>query len=98
MLFSKHPTLASQQDEPIVTVKANTYNLAVVLFASLGSFTYGYSSSIIASVFGLPSFFEYFNLSLTGPKATEANDIIGGIELSYQMLLIKEYLTELTKG
>ncbi|KAH8690341.1 general substrate transporter, partial [Talaromyces proteolyticus] len=53
------------------------YNLTVVLFASLGSFSYGYSSSIIASVFGLPSFFSYFNLSLIGPNATKANDIIG---------------------
>lgn len=95
MIFSKRP--ADQQDEVTVTVKANAFNLTVVLFASLGSFTYGYSSSIIASVFGLPSFFGYFNLSLTGPKATEANDIIGGTVSPYQILFNMNYLSNLTR-
>jgi hypothetical protein len=60
------------------SAKANTYNFIVVFFAALGSFTYGYNSSIIGSVFGLPAFWAYFNLSLTGPNAKEGNDIIGG--------------------
>lgn len=63
--------------------KANTYNFSVVFFAALGSFTYGYNSSIIGSVFGLPAFWEYFDLSLTGPNAKEGNDIIGGKESSF---------------
>jgi hypothetical protein len=95
MAFMTRPT--DRQDDIAVTVKANKFNLAVILFASLGSFTYGYSSSIIASVFGLPSFFEYFNLSLTGPKATDANQIIGGTVLPTQVLLTKDYFSNLTR-
>lgn len=58
--------------------KGNSYNFMVVFFAALGSFTYGFSSSIIGTVFGLQPFFDYFNLSLTGPNAKHGNDIIGG--------------------
>jgi hypothetical protein len=60
------------------SAKANTYNFYVVFFSALGSFTYGYNSSIIGAVFGLPSFFAYFDISLTGPNAKEGNEIIGG--------------------
>lgn len=60
------------------SAKANTYNFYVVFFSALGSFTYGYNSSIIGSVFGLPAFWDYFDISLTGPNAKEGNDIIGG--------------------
>jgi hypothetical protein len=55
--------------------KGNSYNFIVVFFAALGSFTYGFSSSIIGAVFGLSSFYDYFNISL---KTSEGNDIIGG--------------------
>lgn len=58
--------------------KGNVYNFMVVFFAALGSFTYGFSSSIIGAVFGLEAFFVYFNISLTGPNAAEGNRIIGG--------------------
>jgi hypothetical protein len=51
----------------------NAYNFVIVFTVALGSFTYGYNSSIIGSVFGLPSFFKYFNLSLDGTSA-----IVGG--------------------
>jgi hypothetical protein len=60
------------------SAKANTYNFYVVFFSALGSFTYGYNSSIIGSVFGLPAFWDYFDISLTGPNAKQGNDIIGG--------------------
>lgn len=60
------------------SAKANTYNFYVVFFSALGSFTYGYNSSIIGSVFGLPAFWDYFDISLTGPNAKKGNDIIGG--------------------
>jgi hypothetical protein len=60
------------------SAKGNGYNFLVVFFAALGSFTYGYNSSIIASIFGLPAFFEYFNIELNGPHAAEGNRIIGG--------------------
>ncbi|OBT97454.1 hypothetical protein VE01_04367 [Pseudogymnoascus verrucosus] len=77
ILFRKQQLAVDQMDGISGLTKANAYNYTVVLFASLGSFTYGYSSSIIASIFGLPSFFDYFNLSLSGPNAKEGNDIIG---------------------
>ena len=55
----------------------NRYNFIIVFFVALGSFTYGYNSAIMGSVIGLPSFFNYFNLSLTGPNASKGNQIIG---------------------
>lgn len=58
--------------------KGNRYNFMVVFFAALGSFTYGFNSAIVGTVFGLPSFFNYFNISLTGPNATKGNQYIGG--------------------
>lgn len=73
------------------SAKGNSYNFLVVFFAALGSFTYGYNSSIIASVFGLPAFFAYFNISLDGPHAAEGNRIIGGEIL----FLYKLYLPNL---
>ncbi|KAL9563120.1 hypothetical protein ACKAV7_012862 [Fusarium commune] len=58
-------------------VPATRYNFAIVFFVALGSFTYGFNASIMGTVFGLSSFFSYFNLSLTGPEADYANTIIG---------------------
>jgi MFS family permease len=55
--------------------RGNSYNFLIVFTVALGSFTYGYSSAIIGSVFGLPSFFSYFNLSLSGSNSAR---IIGG--------------------
>jgi hypothetical protein len=52
-----------------------SYNFIVVFFAALGSFTYGFSSSIIGAVFGLQEFFNYFNIDLA---TKEGNDIIAG--------------------
>jgi hypothetical protein len=69
---------AKEAVEATPAAKANTYNFLVVFFAALGSFTYGYNSSIIGSVFGLPAFWDYFDISLTGPNAQKGNDIIGG--------------------
>lgn len=54
----------------------NAYNYAIVFTVALGSFTYGFNSSIIGTVFGLPSFFTYFNLSLAG---SDSASIIGGM-------------------
>lgn len=45
--------------------KANKYNFAVAFFVALGSFTYGFNSSIIGAVIGQPSFYSYFNFSAT---------------------------------
>jgi hypothetical protein len=54
---------------------SNAYNFLIVFTVALGSFTYGFNSSIIGAVFGLPSFFSYFNLTLDGK---ESAPIIGG--------------------
>ena len=62
-------------DQLVHGAQGNSYNFIVVFFAALGSFTYGYSSSIIGSVFGLPQFFNYFDISLTGENANEGNNV-----------------------
>lgn len=59
--------------------EGNRYNYLIVFFVALGSFTYGYNSAIIGSVLGLPSFFNYFNIELTGPNAAYGNRITGGM-------------------
>jgi MFS family permease len=39
------------------------YILGILVFMSLGSFSYGYASAIIATTLGQPSFNEYFELA-----------------------------------
>lgn len=72
-----------------------SYNYSVVFFAALGaiyitegkshlltptgSLTYGFCNSVIGSVLGLPSFFEYFDLDTTGPAASKVNAIVGAM-------------------
>jgi uncharacterized membrane protein len=58
--------------------QGNLYNYLVIFTVALGSFTYGFTSSIIGAVFGLPAFFDYFSLSLSGSSSA---DIIGGMFL-----------------
>lgn len=57
----------------------NPYNLAIVLFTALGSYTYGFNSSIIASVTGLPSFSTYYGLVTDGSNAAWSARMIGGM-------------------
>ena len=52
--------------------------ISIVLSSTLGSFTYGFNSSIMGTVLGLASFYTYFNLDLKGDRASYANSIIGG--------------------
>lgn len=54
---------------------SNRYNNVVVLFVALGSFTYGFNSSIVASFTGLPSFNDYFDFT---EKVTYAENMLGG--------------------
>ncbi|KAI3584180.1 general substrate transporter [Fusarium oxysporum f. sp. albedinis] len=61
----------------------NQYNVAVVLFTAFGSFAYGFNSSIIASATGLPSFWSYFNLTTSGPRAAWSIQMIGGMNSLY---------------
>ncbi|RSM18688.1 hypothetical protein CDV31_002408 [Fusarium ambrosium] len=61
---------------------SSVYNFLAVLTSGLGSFMYGFNSSIIGSIFGLPGFFEYFDLTLTGkdsaPIIGAANGLFAG--------------------
>ncbi|RKK27588.1 hypothetical protein BFJ66_g16131 [Fusarium oxysporum f. sp. cepae] len=50
------------------------YNVLIVTFVALGSFTYGFNSAIMGVVIGLPEFFRYFNISLDN---NEGNSITG---------------------
>jgi MFS family permease len=56
---------------------ASQYNFLVVFLVTFGSLTYGYNSAIIGAVIGLPSFFTYFKISLTGPNAAQGSRITG---------------------
>lgn len=55
----------------------NSFNFLIVFVVALGSYTFGYSNAIVGAVFGLPSFFAYFNISLESDSA-RVNQIVGG--------------------
>lgn len=57
----------------------NKYNIAIIFFVALGSFTYGFNSAIIGSVYGLASFLDYFGLNAVGDNAARANHLLGGL-------------------
>ncbi|KAK4870073.1 hypothetical protein LT330_005127 [Penicillium expansum] len=59
--------------------RTTSYNLLVVLFVALGSFTYGFNSSIVASFTALPSFYAYFDLSSSGPRAGYTRQMVGAM-------------------
>jgi hypothetical protein len=71
----------------MAVIQASRYNIMVVFFVTLGSFTYGFNSSIMGTVFGLNAFYAYFNLDTTGPNAAYANNILGG-----NFLILFEYI------
>ncbi|OQV08812.1 hypothetical protein CLAIMM_13028 isoform 2 [Cladophialophora immunda] len=52
--------------------------LFIVLFVALGSLTYGYCASIIATTLGQPSFISYFDLD-TRSNATDLTGAINGL-------------------
>ncbi|KAF5677817.1 quinate permease [Fusarium heterosporum] len=54
-----------------------SFTNVIVLVASFGSLTFGFSNSVIGSVLGLGSFNAYFNLSTTGDNAAKTNAILG---------------------
>lgn len=59
----------------------NRFNFTLVFFVALGSLTYGFSSAVIGSVLGLPSFLNYFDLNTTGSNADSerASSLTGGV-------------------
>lgn len=50
--------------------------LQVVLIASIGSLTYGYTISILGNALSKPAFYEYMGLETTGPTAGHTNSLI----------------------
>ncbi|EPE08408.1 general substrate transporter [Ophiostoma piceae UAMH 11346] len=58
-------------------VTTTWYNVGIVFFVALGSFTYGFNSSIMGTVFGLSSFFDYFNLPQAGSGTGYTSSIEG---------------------
>lgn len=62
-----------------VGAKANRYNVLIAFFVTLGSFTYGFNSSVTAGVIGLPSFFEYIGIDIT---TSSGNSTLGGASCS----------------
>ncbi|OAL36712.1 hypothetical protein AYO20_04044 [Fonsecaea nubica] len=62
----------------IMALSPSAIRLLIVLFVALGSLTYGYSASIIATTLGQPSFIAYFELD-TRSNATQLTGAINGL-------------------
>ncbi|RGP78260.1 hypothetical protein FLONG3_3575 [Fusarium longipes] len=56
-------------------------NIAIVVFVTLGSLSYGYCSSIIASTLGQPTFLEYFHLT---PEYDNSTALLGACNGLFQ--------------
>ncbi|OAP64182.1 hypothetical protein AYL99_00154 [Fonsecaea erecta] len=59
-------------------------SIMITIFISLGSFTYGYCSSIIATTLGQPNFFSYLHLATEGPGLSHTNAITGAMNGLFQ--------------
>ncbi|KAK5057651.1 hypothetical protein LTR84_011652 [Exophiala bonariae] len=66
--------------EPVVKEHRSKFNVFIILLATLGSISYGYSSCIIATTLGQPSFITYMKLDLY----SNAVQLIGAINGLYQ--------------
>jgi hypothetical protein len=55
--------------KPYSMGRTTAVNRNVVIFSSLGSFTFGYQLSAMSSCIGIGGFLDYFNINLTGPNA-----------------------------
>ena len=51
----------------------------IVMFVALSSLTYGYAFSVFSTSIGQVGFYEYFDLSTTGPRAGYTNSMLGAI-------------------
>ncbi|KAF5244824.1 hypothetical protein FANTH_7591 [Fusarium anthophilum] len=82
-LRPKHPDAYGQASYIIqlFTVESTSaMRLPIVIFVALGSLSYGYASSIIATTLGQPTFFSYFALD----SRHNANDLMGAINGLFQ--------------
>ncbi|RBQ77790.1 hypothetical protein FVER14953_21628 [Fusarium verticillioides] len=59
---------------------SSAMRLPIVIFVALGSLSYGYASSIIATTLGQPTFLSYFALD----SRHNANDLMGAINGLFQ--------------
>ncbi|RMJ28803.1 sugar transporter [Aspergillus sp. HF37] len=82
--------------------QTSTYNRLVIVFAAIGSLTYGYCASVISSTIGQPGWYAYFDLplegepgyaSITTPAIATANGVFsaGGAVGSLFMMWSCEY-------
>ena len=62
-----------------VHARATRYNFALAFFVALGSFTYGYNSSVTTSVIGLPTFFAYFGIDVSTTQGSSLAGAINGL-------------------
>lgn len=49
-----------------------------ILYAALGSLTFGYALSTGSTIIGLSGFVDYYNIDTFGPDPAYANQIQGG--------------------
>ncbi|KAK5100049.1 hypothetical protein LTR70_008011 [Exophiala xenobiotica] len=63
-----------------MALSSSAIRFLIILFVSLGSLTYGYSSSIIATTLGQPSFIAYFQLD----TRSNAANLMGAINGLFQ--------------
>ncbi|CAK7207156.1 hypothetical protein SEUCBS139899_009964 [Sporothrix eucalyptigena] len=66
----------------MAVIKANKYNILIAFFVALGSFTYGYNSSVTAGVVGLPSFFAYMKIDTSTSQGNALFGAINGVYLA----------------
>ncbi|RFU28546.1 hypothetical protein B7463_g7790, partial [Scytalidium lignicola] len=55
---------------------ASFYNFLIAISVTVGAYTYGFNNSVIAPVYGMPGFFQYFGLSAEAGNQRTAS-IIG---------------------
>jgi MFS family permease len=70
--------LMTHADAAINHQPFTAYLFGVLLYMGVGSFTYGYASSIIATTLGQPSFYAYFTV-LTGPNGAALIGAMNGL-------------------
>jgi hypothetical protein len=87
-------TFAARSPFIMPSLRGGSY-FALTLLTTLGSFTYGFNSSIMGTIFGLASFYAYFNLDTTGPHAAYANNILGGVSRAslHWVTMIDDFLS-----
>lgn len=78
--------LVSWPMEPalVLFIAPLTLRHQITLFVSLGSFTYGYCASIIATTLGQPNFYKYLHLAVEGPGLAHTNAITGAMNGLFQ--------------